>query len=169
MSGSTENDTLCERCSLLSFDDFALGGQEVVGFSRLYFPEARIETRPDNWPKLAGTPPIQLVRLDWKVEDSLPDMPQLSRSCQLGCLFCQALLGSLEEALAEGAKDDIIYEGALVSVAYLSLVGEGIEGLLVETTSTTFFQNPLDPRRILSRSLFPIEADSSKSRYPAEV
>jgi hypothetical protein len=164
MSGSEEKDTLCERCRCLSFDDLALGGQEVInqdGIAQLHFPDAQIDP-------FGSKAKRRLVRLDWKLEDSLPNMPRLSHSSRLGCVFCQALLRSLEEVLARNARYyDIydgklhdMYDGRLISIAYLSLlVDKGIEGLLIETT----FNQNWD-----IQSLFPIEADSSKSCYIAE-
>lgn len=149
MSGSTENDTLCERCSLLSFDDSAIGGQEVVGkdgVARLHFPESQIETRPS--PIEIPRAIYQLIRLDWEVEDILPDMPRLSHSSELGCVFCQALLRSLEEALAEKAKIYTICHGRLDLVAYLSLADEGVEGLLVEATFN--HEGLWEERRVIS-------------------
>jgi hypothetical protein len=168
MSNATENATLCKRCSLLNFDDLALGGQEVVnedGIAQFHFPDARIETRPKYCTQDQPPPDYYLVRLDWHVEDSLPDMPELSGSCQLGCVFCQALLRSLEDAFATGEKSYTVHDGTLNLVAYLSLVDEGIQGLLIETT---FNQNWGSEQKRVIQSLFPIEADSSKSRYIAE-
>jgi len=163
MSDSMKHDTLCERCSLLSFDDLAIGGQEVVdedGVARLFVPESQIETRPLDWPWRYTD--YALVRLDWKIMDTLPGMPQLSHSSQLGCVFCQALLSSLYETLAEKAESYSIYDGTLTLVAYLSLIDRGIntgvEGLLVEVT---------DGNKMKIQMLFPIEADGSEFRYPA--
>jgi hypothetical protein len=142
MSDSTENETLCERCRLLSFNDLAIGGREVVGedgAARLSFLESRIELRPKNWLErrdLYRLPPdYTLVRLGWELDDTLPGMPFLSRSSQLGCVFCQALHNSLEETLAEEAKFHTGYNGILHLVAHLSLANEGVEGLMVEATS----------------------------------
>ncbi|KAF7675981.1 hypothetical protein GT037_005486 [Alternaria burnsii] len=160
MSDSTKNGTLCERCRLLSFDDLALGGQEVVnkdGIARLRFPESRIESRPRSCPPELSF--YRLVRLDWKVEDILPDMPRLSHSSQLGCPFCQALLRSLEDAFAKEARTGIIHDGALNLVAYLSLVDEGIGGLIVEATSPRSNQSWHD-KRLEIQAFFHIEADS---------
>lgn len=162
MSDSTKNDTLCERCSLLSFDDLAIGGQEVVGkdgIARLHFPDARTGILP-----VYSTKNYRLVRLDWKVEDSLPDMPQLSHSSQLGCVFCQTLLRLLEDVLARRTEFHTIDDVELNSVAYLLLlVDKGIERLLVETT----FNHSEVKTHLMFR--FPIEADSSKSHYLAEL
>ena len=166
MSESTEYDTLCERCSLLSFDDLALGGQEVVkedGVARLCFPKSRIELRPSyDFDAAVDMPVYRSVRLDWEAEDVLPDMPRLSHSSQLGCVFCQALLKSLKEAFAEEAKSYEIHDGTLNLVAYLSLDDEGVEGLLVEAT---FNQDRFDKTSNTIHTLFPIEADSGKLRY----
>ena len=228
MSHSAENNTLCERCSLLSFDDLALGGRELVyedGIPRLDFSYDRIEVRPKvNMPDDQDEWGYKLVRLDWEMEDILPDMPRLYRSSQLGCVFCQALLSSLEDAFAQEIKFYTTHSGTLHSVAYISLRDGGIEGLLVKTTfnpnrscmgyrptydhpnrspmdySTTYYhpnRSSMDHSTMRQRSrrarinndknagphypsdrgrsykreiriLFPIEADSSESSYPAE-
>ncbi|OWY45241.1 HET-like protein [Alternaria alternata] len=166
MSDSTEYDTLCERCSLLSFDDLALGGQEVVnedGVARLCFPKSRIELRPSyDFDAAVDMPVYRSVRLDWEAEDVLPDMPRLSHSSQLGCVFCQALLKSLKEAFAEEAKSYEIHDGTLNLVAYLSLDDEGVEGLLVEAT---FNQDRFDKTSNTIHTLFPIEADSDCGKW----
>ncbi|KAH8627219.1 hypothetical protein IG631_16987 [Alternaria alternata] len=170
MSDSTEDDTLCECCSLLSFDDLAIGGQEIVyedGVARLHFPCARIEFRPKYWTQDWGMPDYRLVRLDWKVEDFLPDMPRLFRSCQLGCVFCQTLLRSLKDALEGRGTPDFKWSGRLELVAYLSLslVDEGVDGLLVEATQITLDQDWFDVRQELFQTLFPIEADSNCEKW----
>jgi hypothetical protein len=157
MSRSTKNDTLCERCSLLSFDDLALGGQEVLnedGIARLYFPESQTETRPLVLsPAPYDKPFYRLVSLGWKVEDILPDFPQFSQSSQIGCVFCQALIKSLE------AISYSICDGTVSLVAYLSLGDEGIKELLVEAA---FNQGKSDETASVIQILFPIEADKSK-------
>ena len=166
MSDPPETSTLCERCSLLSFDDLALGGQEVVGedgIARLSFPESKIEFRPEDWPEYrehdGDEPDYRLIRLDWELDEILPDMPHLSRSSELGCVFCRALRMSVEETLAAEAKTSSIDDGPLSLVAYLSLVDEGIEGLVIEGS---FNQDSLDD---VVQIIFPIEASSSKSHY----
>jgi hypothetical protein len=168
MSDSTKNDALCERCSLLSFDDAAIGGVEVIdedGVARVSFPESKIEFRPSYWLKnqeLYGTPPeYRLVRLDWKLDDILPDMPQLSLSSELGCGFCRALRRSLEETFAREAKSNFTNAGAANLVAYLSLVDRDVEGLVVEVICK---QTGLDGSNSVIRAIFPIEGDLSKSR-----
>jgi len=170
MSDPLKDGTLCERCRLLSFDDGAIGGQEVVGedgVPRLSFPESKIESRPDEWLEIRehddDEPDYRLVRLDWELDEILPDMPHLSRSSQLGCVFCQALRKSLEETLAEEAKTYSINDGPLSLAAYLSLVDEGIEGLVIEGI---FNQDSLDS---VVQIIFPIEASSSKSYYPIKA
>jgi len=155
MSDPPECNSLCERCSLLSFDDGAIGGQEVVGedgVARLSFPESRTETR-DHYLSVRD---IRQVRLDWKLDEILPDMPHLSLSSQLGCVFCQVLRKSLEETLAEEAKTKAIDDGPLNLVAYLLLIDRGIDGLLIEGR---FSHSSLECDIL---TFFPIEADFSK-------
>jgi hypothetical protein len=122
MSDSTENETLCERCRLFSFDDLAIGGREVVredGAARLSFLESWIELRPRNWLEkrdlYAMPPDYRLIRLQWDLDDNLPDMPLLSRSSQLGCKFCQALRNSIHDKLAGDAESYTAYELDCVS------------------------------------------------------
>jgi len=152
MSDPPEYDFLCERCSLLSFDDGALEGYEVIGedgVARLSFPESR--TRKGEYLN------HNLVHLDWQLDEILPDMPHLSLSSQFGCVFCQALRKSLEETLAEEAKTKMIDDGPLNLVAYLSLFDGGIEGILIK-------EGPGFSSSYLGiQILFSIEADSSKS------
>jgi len=166
MSDPPKDGTLCERCSLLSFDDAAIGGYEVIGedgVARLAFPESKIESRPTNW--MAGRefveylPGYRLVRLDWKLEEIFPDMPHLSRSCQLDCMFCQVLHGWLQETLATEAEFYPEITGALSLIAYLALEGEGIEGLVVEAT----YQISFAEHESVVRAMFPIEAGSGTS------
>jgi len=167
MSDSRQTDTLCERCSLLSFDDLAIGGQEEVGedgLARLSFPDSIIEFRPLNWGEDRESsidPPIyRLIPLGWKLYDTLPDMPLLLRSSQLGCTFCRALYGSLEETLAEEAKEGpSLIAGTLNLVAYLSLADEIMEGLVVEVTSD---QTSFGYGWKAANIMFPLEAASSK-------
>jgi len=162
MSDPPECSSLCERCSLLSFDDLAIGGQEVVGedgVARLSFPESRIEMRKFYESDFD----FRLVRLDWKLDEIVPGMPHLSLSSQLGCVFCQALRKSLEETFAEKAKTRAIDDGPLNLVAYLSLVDGGIDGLVIEGS----FSHSSSYRVI--KTFFPVEADSSKSDRPTKT
>jgi hypothetical protein len=167
MSDLPKSDTLCERCSLLSFDDAAIGGVEVTdedGIARVSFPESQIEFRPSDWlerQELYNFPPdYRLVRLGWELDDILPDMPRLSRSSELGCGFCRALRTSLEETFAREAKSNFTNAGAANLVAYLSLVDRDVEGLVVEAIC-----NPtgLDGSNSAIQTIFPIEGDFSKS------
>ena len=170
MSDLPKPDTLCRRCSRLSFDDAAIGGQEVVdeyGTARLSFPESRIELRPLDWQSMQDlvpdVPDYRLVRLDWRLDETLPNMPHLSRSSRLGCAFCKALRRSLEDTFA---KERIsITAGTMSLVAYLSLVDDGVEGLVVEAT----YQTSLCKNNAAIRTIFPIEAASSKFCYTTNL
>jgi len=167
MSDSLGPDTLCERCSLLSFDDSAIGSCEVVGgdgVARLSFPESRIEEHNSS----IAVFDLRLIPLDWKLEEILPDMPHLALSSQLGCVFCQALLKSLEDTLAEMAKTREIDDGPLDLAAYLSLTDGGIEGLVIKATFNQ--AATLDGARVfLTLTIFSIEADSGKSDHPTKT
>ena len=166
MSDSRQTDTLCERCSRLSFDDLAIGGEEVVGedgVARLSLRNAEIQYHLVDWledskaPGPANERDYGLVSLDWKLHDTLPEMPILSRSSELGCAFCQALRKSLDETIMEEAKTYPIVDGLLKLEAYLSLVGEGLEGLVIRGYCNQAIS--LD----VFETVFPIEADSGKS------
>lgn len=168
MSQSIESTALCERCHLLSFDDFAIGGREVIdedGNARLSFHHDMIELRPEWYSELPNDalddPDYTLVRLEWHLDDSLPDMPHLTRSSQSGCSFCNTLRCSLVESLAQEAKYYSIEDGLLTLVAYLSLFESGgVEGLLVEGT----FNQTQGTDKVI-QILFPIEAAPSKFQH----
>ena len=170
MSDQTKDGALCERCSLLSFDDAAIGGQEVVGedgVARLRFPESRIECRPLNWLERRELYPdgpwYRLIRLDWELDDNLPDMPRLACSSELGCGFCRALRRFLIEAIPKETKIFPADDGPLKLVAYLSLVDEDIEGLVIEASSKT-----VDWISDI-QAMFPFEADPGKSHHPIKA
>jgi len=164
-SDQPKPENLCERCSLLSFDDGAIGGQEVVGedgVARLCFPESRIECRPLGWLEHRDVypdgPKYRLIRLDWELDETLPDMAHLSRSSQLGCTFCQALRGSLVKTITKEPTIWPIEEYALNLVAYLSLVEGGMEGLVIEGT---FKHTSLNVTKVY-QTIFPVEATPGK-------
>ncbi|CAI6342027.1 unnamed protein product [Periconia digitata] len=158
---------LCGRCKLLSFDDRALGGKEIVdeeGNARLSFPNHVIELRPldlndQTTIEMDDYIDYRLVRLDWHVDDVLPGLPLLVQSAQHGCEFCNALHFTLETSLAREAKTLIVYDGPLTLTGYLSVMekGIGIEGIVIEAT---FNQN----EGILGviPMFFPVEASASK-------
>jgi len=167
MSDPPECNSLCERCSLLSFDDGAIGGQEVVGedgVARLCFPESKFEFRPENWLEYrehdGDEPDYRLIRLDWELDEILPDMPHLSRSSELGCGFCQALRGLLVNKIVKGGETHPTDDVPLNLIAYLSLVDEGIEGLVIEAS----FNNG-DWDRLI-QTMFPLETGPGKSHHP---
>jgi hypothetical protein len=156
-SVSIGDTSLCERCNLLSFDDLAIGGQEVEdeeGFARLSFEDTRIEFREND----ETNRDYSLVRLGWCLKDTLPDMPHLLDSSQLGCAFCNALRLQIKESLARSYYS--IQNGPLILIVYLSLFEEGIEGLLIEGT---FNETESEFKTI--RIMFPIEAAPSKSDH----
>jgi hypothetical protein len=155
MNHSVKDTSLCERCNLLSFDDLAIGGQEVEdeeGFARLSFQDSRIEFR-ENYGNTQRD--YSLVRLGWYLNDTLPYMPHLLGSSQLGCAFCNSLRLKIEESLAGSYFN--IQDGPLTLIMYLSLFEGGIEGLLVEGTFSEI-ENVYKYIDIL----FPIEAAPSK-------
>jgi hypothetical protein len=130
MNVSIGDTSLCERCNLLSFDDLAIGGQEVVdeeGFARLTFQHTRIELRESVHAERGG---YSLVRLGWQLNDTLPEMPHLLGSSQLGCAFCNSLRLKIKDSLAKSNYS--IQDGPLTLIMYLSLLQGGIEGLLVD-------------------------------------
>jgi hypothetical protein len=105
------------------------------GFLRLSFKDARTEVRPEYYeedPGRYGDPDFTLVRLAWHLDEILPDMPNLFRSCELGCAFCNALRVKLKNDLAKEARYYTVHDGPLILTVYLSLGEKGVEGLLVE-------------------------------------
>lgn len=152
------SDTLCERCSSLSFDDQAIGGREIVGadgVARLSFPESKIKYGYG----------YRLVRLNWELDDTIPDMPHLSHFSQLGCAFCRALRRSLEQSLAREGENYSISAGSLALTAYLALNLEGVEGLFIRSIIKN---TRLDLTPSFIPILFLAEADSSKLSHPTE-
>lgn len=164
MSQAATASTLCERCSLLSFDDLAVGGRETVdedGFPRLSFEDAETEVRPkwlEEEEDSLKEPDCELVRLAWHVDDILPDMPSLHHSSDSGCAFCSAVTLKLKEEIATQAKYYHVQDGPLTLNAFLSLVEGDIEGIVVET----LFKSDQDWEQDI-QIYFPIEATLSRS------
>ncbi|KAH6878052.1 heterokaryon incompatibility protein-domain-containing protein [Alternaria rosae] len=89
--------TLCNKCSVLRFNDKRLGGhkaqnndgQEILSF-------------------IVGNDsqePCQQLRLDYLQHDSLPDLPHLKASAEAGCAFCAILRSmALELGFAKPAQ-----------------------------------------------------------------
>lgn len=61
---------LCEKCSVLSFNDAELGYEKDGGFEPY-----------DRWG----------LKLHYDQRDTLPDLPALKASASAGCVFCAAL------------------------------------------------------------------------------
>lgn len=152
--------TLCERCSLLAFDESAAGCWAVTdenGVTRLVFDDDKLEWRYEE-PRESFY--YKLIRLRWHLDDNLPDLPQLSKSSRSGCDFCNSLLADLEAGQISGVLSDSfsIHDGPISLTAYLSLCEEGIEGLVIELV-----QNEAESEDERARVFFPIEASPSKS------
>ncbi|KAK6076710.1 hypothetical protein SCUP234_07105 [Seiridium cupressi] len=166
MSHPAENTSLCERCNFLSFDDSAIGGREAVdedGLARLSFEDAKVQWRPEYYqedPDKYGVPDYRLIRLEWSLVDTLPDMPHLSRSCQSGCAFCTALRCELEKTLVDEARYYSIQDGPLTLTMYLSMCEGGVEGFMVEGI---FNQTEVIYRDI--KIYFPIESTPSCQKW----
>ncbi|KAK8015800.1 Neutral/alkaline non-lysosomal ceramidase [Apiospora marii] len=79
--------SLCEKCKCLELDDATLGGfdgaSSTEGRSFLAFDQ---EDGARNIP------------LDYRLEDSLPDLPRLAESGRNGCGFCKLLRQSLVDS-----------------------------------------------------------------------
>jgi hypothetical protein len=78
---------LCQRCSVLSFDDMAHDGfasQNDDGKWLLHFRQAE---------RGRGDPVVfyKEIQLDFELSDRLPDLPSLRASGEAGCEFCGAL------------------------------------------------------------------------------
>jgi hypothetical protein len=130
---------LCERCSLLRFDDLVSGCREVVdkdGMPRLSFENARVEWHPRYYEEEQVSEEedydYEWIRLNWQLDDSLPSMPQLSRSSQMGCDFCKSLRICLQDYLVEQSRYYTAQDGPMNLTAYLSLREEDVEGIVVE-------------------------------------
>lgn len=95
--------TLCEKCSVLSFDDKALGGyvkkdksgREYLSFDKV--PDGRNNLRP-NWRRFQKDRDVDSYKwsewnlnLKYEHTDHLPDLPLLKASAESGCMFCAAL------------------------------------------------------------------------------
>lgn len=150
--------SLCERCSLLKFDDLAAGCREVKdkeGRARLSFADAKVEWRNKN--EISG---FKLIRLRWRLDDSLPHLPQLSKSSEAGCDFCNCLLMCLEDNYSAGSLSTTfsIHDGPISLTAYISLCGEKVEGLVVELVPGGTEGNDRS-----AKMFFPIQASPGKS------
>lgn len=161
MDHSALETTLCERCSLLAFDDRATGCRAVTdenGVAKLLFDEAKVEWRCKA--RTRETLYYKLIRLRWHLDDSLPHLPALSNSSQSGCDFCKTLLDYLQMNQSAGllSRYDSIHDGPLSLAAYISLCEERIEGLVIELVS-----NKTESEEKSVRVHFPIEASPSES------
>jgi hypothetical protein len=84
---STLESRLCQRCSVLSFDDMAHDGfgiqnddgKWLLGFRQVL----RREDEPIKFYKE--------IQLEFELSDQLPDLPSLRASAEAGCEFCGAL------------------------------------------------------------------------------
>lgn len=164
MDHSTAGATLCERCSLLKFDDSATGCREVVdkeGVARLSFEDAQVEGRPRGLIERGHEDDhvYRFIQLEWHLDDSFPALPQLSISSQAGCEFCRCLHLNLEEYLVKKLKIADIREGPIALTMYLSLREESLEGFVVEGVCDLFKGE--DPYEIML--CFPAEASPGKS------
>lgn len=164
MDGPVLETNLCERCSLLAFDDLAAGCRDVTdekGVARLVFDDAKLEWRYGEPRRLYY---YKMIRLRWHLDDSLPHLPQLSSSSHSGCDFCNFLLADLKSRQRSGVLSDSfsIHDGPISLTAYISLCEKGIEGLVVELV-----QNENESEEKSLRIFFPIEASPSKSVHIA--
>lgn len=84
---------LCDKCKVLSFDDWALGG---------YGPKT-----DGNINRIFPNPPEGISRdsmwtpLDYQLHDELPGLLYLTVSANAGCGFCSLLRASICETLGE--------------------------------------------------------------------
>jgi len=75
-------DTLCEECSVLSFDDEIF--KDFVGEDYIIplrqGPDDEVNKRLN-----------ELLKLDYTRSDTFPDLPGLAASAEAGCAFCEVL------------------------------------------------------------------------------
>ena len=74
--------SLCERCKVLEFNDSEFGWKEGTEDDGFYLDYLTLSHSFD---------------LEYRLEDSLPDMPVLRTSSRRGCDFCSLLLTVLNE------------------------------------------------------------------------
>jgi hypothetical protein len=73
--------TLCDKCSVLRFDDMRLGGYKVQNDHGEEI--LRFDNECDAWGRR--------LWLDYMHHDSLPELPHLGASAEAGCVFCAML------------------------------------------------------------------------------
>jgi hypothetical protein len=109
---------LCEKCSVIRFNDKALGGYETTngtGESVLAF----------------GIDYPETLKLDYMHHDTLPDLPCLEASAEAGCAFCSALRNAtLGLALSKPGR--AMFELIHIWRAKLIRYPYGLEVLLAE-------------------------------------
>jgi hypothetical protein len=148
---------------MLIFDDLAIGGAEAIGKNgnpRLVFQDTRVEYIPEDYnerKESLGYLPYKLIAIAWTLEDTLPEMPNLSGSSNLGCSFCRAVHQELKDCLEADSRRYIIENGPLSLNGFLSLTDDGIEGIVVKA----HLSNTESYRDIAM--FFPIEASGE---YP---
>lgn len=139
MDHPTTGTTLCARCSLLKFNDLATRCRVIdkEGVGLLSFNDVKMKWRPryyQEWNSKSrrrtwSTDDYFLTRLRWQLDDSLPDMPQLSNSSQSGCDFCSVLYLSLKKYFAEQSKYNLTLDVPITLTAYLSNRGLRSDGM----------------------------------------
>ncbi|KAI0884957.1 HET-domain-containing protein [Annulohypoxylon maeteangense] len=91
---------LCETCRVLEFDDFIWPGAHQAGSKA----EGHYLEVPVDWQK----PLTRLVKLDFFVVDSLPDLDRLDHTAKKGCGFCSVLRRSIQKYAKAGFDEVLI-------------------------------------------------------------
>ena len=76
---------LCERCSVIRFDEVNLGGYE--GVSESGQPRLKFDIKEMK----------KVFALDYSHKDILPELPGLQSSAEAGCGFCKVLRDAILE------------------------------------------------------------------------
>jgi hypothetical protein len=98
---------LCERCSILRFDDKAFGGYESEDEDGRPILKIREEDRENvTWGYLksryhAPDRRCAYLLLDFNLLDTLPHLPELEKSADSGCEFCGILRSAILRKYAD--------------------------------------------------------------------
>jgi hypothetical protein len=116
---------LCEKCSVIRFDDVTLGGYE--GISESGQPMLKFDTKKVK----------KVLALDYSHEDVLPELPGLKKSAEVGCGFCKVLRDAvLEDELPLPATIEIklsyVWGGSFKGKEHIEQCG--LYGLVAEIT-----------------------------------
>jgi hypothetical protein len=84
---SSEESVLCDKCSVIRFNDMNLGGYKSTSNSG----EPFLAFGKDKGKVRVGSELRDQLELEYMHHDRLPDLPFLKASAESGCAFCAAL------------------------------------------------------------------------------